>query len=148
MSGPALKPSQRAGIVGAISPQSSAATVTTPWIDVTTFHNYMAILKTGVLGASATVDAKLQQATDSAGTGAKDIAGKAITQLVKASHDNDQVTIDLKQEDTDFNAGFKWFRLSVTVGTAASLVDATVLGFDPRYGFATDNDAATVVQND
>ena len=59
-----------------------------------------------------------------------------------------QVTIDLKQEDLDFNNGFKFFRLSVTVGTAASLVDATVLGLDPRYGFATDNDAATVVQND
>ncbi|MEN3349040.1 MAG: hypothetical protein V7632_2675 [Bradyrhizobium sp.] len=148
MSGPAMRPSQRVGIVGAISPQSSSATVTTPWIDATTFHNYMAVLKTGVLGASATVDAKLQQATDNTGTGAKDITGKAITQLVKASNDNDQVTIDLKQEDTDFNNGFKWFRLSVTVGTAASLVDATIMGFDARYGFATDNDAATVVQND
>jgi len=47
--------------------------------------------------------------------------------LVKASNANDQVTIDLKQEDLDFNNGFKWFRLSVTVGTAASLVDATIL---------------------
>jgi hypothetical protein len=149
MSGPALRPSQRVGVVGAISPLSQAAgTVNSGWMDVTTFHNFMAVLKTGVLGASATVDAKLQQATDNSGTGAKDIAGKAITQLVKASNDNDQVTIDLKQEDTDFNNGFKFFRLSVTVGTAASLVDATILGFDARYGFATDNDAATVVQND
>jgi hypothetical protein len=149
MSGPALKPSQRVGVVGVISPVSQAAgTVNSGWIDVTTFHNFLAILKTGVLGASATVDAKLQQATDNTGTGAKDIPGRAITQLVKASHDNDQVTIDLKQEDTDFNGNFKFFRLSVTVGAAASLVDATVLGFDPRYGFATDNDGATVVQND
>ncbi|WP_315759311.1 hypothetical protein [Bradyrhizobium sp. SZCCHNRI2007] len=148
MSGPALKPSQRAGIVGFISPVSQAAgTVTSAWMDATTFHNYMVILKSGVLGASATVDAKLQQATDNAGTGAKDITGKAIAQLVKASNDNNQLTIDLKQEDTDFNNGFKWFRVSVTVGTAASLVDATVLGFDPRYGFGTDNDLATVVQN-
>lgn len=148
MSGPALKPSQRVGLVGAISPQSTATTVTTPWIDATTFHNFMALLKTGVLGASATVDAKFQQATDNAGTGAKDVTGKAITQLVKADNDNDQVTMDLKQENLDFNNGFKFFRLSVTVGTAASLVDASVLGLDPRYGFATDNDAATVVQND
>ncbi|GAB9224859.1 hypothetical protein BDS110ZK18_66960 [Bradyrhizobium diazoefficiens] len=148
MSGPALRPSQRVGIVGFISPVSQAAgTVTSGWIDATTFHNFMAILKSGVLGAAATVDAKLQQATDNAGTGAKDVASKAITQLVKAINDNNQVTIDLKQEDLDFNNGFKWFRLSVTVGAAASLVDATILGFDPRYGFATDNDAATVVQN-
>ncbi|APO53464.1 hypothetical protein LUI11_15335 [Bradyrhizobium diazoefficiens] len=148
MSGPALRPSQRVGIVGFISPVSQAAgTVTSGWMDATTFHNFLVALKTGVLGAAATVDAKLQQATDNAGTGAKDVTGKAITQLVKASNDNNQVTIDLKQEDLDFNNGFKWFRVSVTVGAAASLVDATVLGFDPRYGFGTDNDLASVVQN-
>ncbi|MET4170973.1 hypothetical protein ABIB99_002055 [Bradyrhizobium sp. LA6.1] len=148
MSGPALKPSQRVGIVGFISPVSQAAgTVTSGWMDATTFHNFMAVLKTGVLGASATVDAKLQQATDNTGTGAKDVTGKAITQLVKASNDNNQVTIDLKQEDLDFNGAFKWFRLSVTVAAAASLIDATIFGFDARYGFGTDNDAASVVQN-
>ncbi|MHC2578222.1 hypothetical protein ACVI1J_009688 [Bradyrhizobium diazoefficiens] len=148
MSGPALKPSQRVGIVGVISPVSQAAgTATSGWIDATTFHNFMAILKSGVLGASATLDAKIQQATDNSGTGVKDVTGKSITQLVKASNDNNQVTIDLKQEDLDFNNGFKWFRVSVTVGAAASLVDATVLGFDPRYGFGTDNDLASVVQN-
>jgi len=149
MSGIALKPSQRVGYVGGISPVSQAVgVVSSGWIDATTFHNYVALLQTGVLGASATVDAKLQQATANDGTGAKDVTGKAITQLVKANNDNDQVTIDLKQEDLDFNNGFKWFRLTVTVGTAASLVGASILGFDPRYGLATDNDATTVVQND
>jgi hypothetical protein len=148
MSNPAMRPSQRAGIVGAISAVSQAAgAVSSGWMDSTTFHNFMAIVATGVLGASATVDAKLQQATDNSGTGVKDVTGKALTQLVKASNDNNQATIDLKQEDLDFNNGFKWFRLTVTVGTATSLVSALVLGFDPRYGFATDNDAATVVQN-
>ena len=148
MSGPAFRPSQRVRIVGFISPVSQAAgTVTSGWMDATTFHKFLVALKTGVLGAAATVDAKLQQATDNAGTGAKDVTGKAITQLGKASNDNNQVTIDLKQEDLDFNNGFKWFRLSVAVGVAASLVDATILGFDARYGFGTDNDAASVVQN-
>jgi hypothetical protein len=143
-----LKPSQRAGVVGVINPQSVAAgSSTSGWMDATQFHNFMAILKTGVLGASATVDAKLQQATDNSGTGVKDITGKAITQLVKASNDNNQVTIDLKQEDMDFANAFKWFRLSVTVGTAACLLDATVLGVDPRYDNATAYDLATVVQN-
>ena len=148
MSGPAMKPSQRVGVVGFISPVSQGVgAVTSGWIDASTYHNFMAVLQSGVLGAAATVDAKLQQATDNAGTGAKDVAGKAIAQLVKATNDNNQVTIDLKQEDLDFNSGFKFFRLSVTVGTAASLVAAAILGFDARYGFATDNDLASVVQN-
>ena len=49
------------------------------------FAEIMALIQTGVLGAAATLDAKLQQATDAAGTGAKDITGKAIVQIVKAT---------------------------------------------------------------
>ena len=37
--------------------------------------------ETGLLGTAATLDAKLRQATDATGTGAKDIAGKAIAQI-------------------------------------------------------------------
>lgn len=149
MSGnPAMKPSQRVGVVGFISPVSQAAgAVSSGWIDATVFHNFLALVHAGVLGASATLDAKLQQATDNSGTGAKDVTSKAITQLVKASNDNNLATIDLKQEDLDFNNGFKFFRLTLTVGTATSLVGGTVLGVDPRYGVAIDNDSASVVQN-
>jgi hypothetical protein len=91
---------------------------------------------TGVLGAAATVDAKLQQATDNAGAGVKDVTGKAITQLVKAADDNKQAEINLKQEDLDFANGFKFFR--------CRLVAAQVYGLDPRYGFGSDGDLASV----
>jgi hypothetical protein len=76
---------------------------------------------------------------------AKDVSGRGITQLAKAgTDDNKQVLINLKQEDLDFNNGFKFFRVSMTPAVAACLIGAAVLGFDPRYDFATDNDAATV----
>lgn len=52
---------------------------------------------------------------------------KAINLWGEASNAHNEVTIDLKQEDLDFNNVFNWFRRSVTVGTAASLVDATIL---------------------
>jgi hypothetical protein len=142
---PSLKPSQRVSIVGAIDPQSASTAKTSAWIDATTFHNYLAAITVGALGASATVDAKIQQATDASGTGAKDVTGKAITQLTKAgTDDNKQVLINLKQEDLDINGAFKFFQLSITPATAASLIQAVVLGVDPRYGAATDNDATTV----
>lgn len=145
MSASAMKPSQRVSVVGVISPQSANAVQATAWIDATAFHNYLAALKVGALGASATVDAKVQQATSNAGADAKDVTGKAITQLTKAgSDDNKQVLINLKQTDLDFNNGFKWFQVSMTPAVAACLIDATVYGFDPRYGFATDNDIAAV----
>ena len=98
-----------------------------------------------MLGASATLDAKLQQASDSGGTGVKDITGKAITQLVKASNDNNEAMINLRSDELDVNGGFCYFRLSVTVGTAASLYSAIVLGFTARdYPASALNDASVV----
>lgn len=141
----ALKPSQRAAIVGVINPQSSSSAQSSGWIDATTFFNFMAVILAGAIGSSATIDAKLEQATASDGTGAKDVTGKAITQLTKAgTDDNKQALINLKQEDLDFANGFKFFRLKITPATAASLISGVVMGFDPRYGAASDNDAATV----
>jgi hypothetical protein len=145
MSGINLKPSQRVSVVGVIQPQSASSVQVSGWLDATTFHNFMAVLQVGALGASATVDAKIQQATSSGGAGAKDVTGKAITQLTKAgTDDNKQVLLNLKQEDLDFNNGFKFFQVSMTPATAACLISGAVLGFDPRYGMASDNDAATV----
>lgn len=142
-----LKPSQRVAIVGAIDAQSASTAKSTGWIDATTFHNYMAIVGVGAIGASATVDGKLEQATDNSGTGAKDVAGKAITQLTKTNTDDDkQAVINLKQEDLDFANGFKFFRLTITPAVAATLIDGKVLGFDPRYGAASDNAAASQAQ--
>lgn len=142
-----LKPSQRAAILGAVNPVSSSSVVTSGWVDATLFHNMMAIVQLGALGSSATVDAKLQQASDNTGTGAKDVTGKAITEFTKTNtDDNKQAVINLKQEELDFANGFKWVRLSITPAVAACLVSGLLVGFDPRYGVASDNAAATQAQ--
>ena len=146
MNAPNIKPSDRAAILAAIDPDAAAAgTVNTAWIDVTNWQNLMAIAMAGDLGASATLDAKLQQATTNAGAGAKDVAGKAITQLTQAGTDGDkQAIINCSQYDLDFANGFKFVRLSMTVAVAASEIGGLLLGFDPRYNTASDNDATTV----
>jgi hypothetical protein len=140
-------PSENLAVLATYDPVSqAAATVTTGWVDMRKFLQLLAVIQTGVLGASATVDAKLQQATDSGGTGAKDITGKAITQIVKASGDNKQVMINLRPEQLDVNNNFAFARLSITVGTAASQVSALLLGVQPRNGLASDLNQAGVVQ--
>lgn len=142
---PNAKPSEQVAIVGAINPSSQAAgTASTGWVSVADYHSLLAVIATGVLGASATIDAKFQQATDSSGTGAKDIAGTSITQLVKANDDNVQAEINLLPEQLDVEGGYGYVRLQVTVGTAASLTGALLLGFVPRY--APPANAASVVQ--
>lgn len=121
--------SEQLALLATIDPVSQAAgSITTGWISCSQPERLMAIIQTGVLGASATVDAKLQQATDSGGTGVKDVTSKAITQIVKATGDNKQAIINCRAEELDTNNGFSYVRLSVTVGTAASLVSAQLFG--------------------
>ncbi|GAB5506675.1 MAG: hypothetical protein Rhirs2KO_18380 [Rhizobiaceae bacterium] len=141
-----LRPSDEVALVGVIDPDAYAAsTVTTGWIAAKNFEKFLAIIKAGDLGASATLDAKLEQAQDGSGTGAKDITGKSITQLTKAgSDDNKQSMINLVNEELDVTNGFTHFRLSMTIGTAASDAEGEVLGLQPRYAPASDNDISTV----
>lgn len=140
-------PTERAALVGIVNPSSQGAGASsTGWVDCAKFRRLMALITTGVLGASATVDAKLQQATSSGGAGAKDITGAAITQLVKASNDNDQAVINLDTANLDTTNSFRYVRLTITVGTASSITAGHLFGFDPFNGPASDNQVATVVQ--
>jgi hypothetical protein len=123
-----------------------ASTVTSAWVSAKNHLAFLAIIATGVMGASGTVDAKVQQATTSGGAGVKDVSGKAIVQIVKASGDNKQALINFKGQDLDTEGGFGYVRLSITVGTAASIVGATLLGGAPRYEPANAFNQAAVVQ--
>ncbi len=100
----------------------------------------MALVMAGTLGSSATLDAKLEQATDSSGTGAKDITGKLITQLTQAGTDSDkQAIINLRPDELDVANDFTHFRLSMTIAVATSDAGAIVFGADARYEPETDN---------
>lgn len=145
---PNAKASEMLTILATLDPASQAAgTATTGWISVANHHGLMASVQSGALGASATLDAKFQQALDSSGTGAKDITGKAITQLTQAaSGSNRQVLINLKPEELDTVNGFGFVRLSLTVGVAPSLTSAQLIGVNPRYAPADSLNQAAVAQ--
>ena len=144
---PNAKGSEALSILATFDPISqAAATVTTGWVAVANFHAFLAVVQTGVMGASATLDAKVQQAQDSGGTGVKDITGKSITQIVKASGDNKQALINLRPENLDSNNGFAFLRLSLTVEVAASIVAGKLIGVHPRYATAEAFNQAAVVQ--
>lgn len=133
-------------ILGTLDPVSQgAATVVSDWCPMAEFDRILAILSVGVLGTSATVDAKLRQATDASGTGAKDITGKAITQLTQAGTDaNKQVLIEARACELDLDNSFNHVALSVTVATAACLINATLMGGKCRYDDASQFDLASV----
>ena len=134
-------------LLGTIDPVSQAAgAITSGWLSAANHERFMALVQTGVLGTSATVDAKLQQAQDSSGTGAKDVTNKAIVQIVKATGDNKQALLNLRADELDLANGFTYFRVSVTVGTAASEVSAAVLAGVARNAPASALNQAGVVQ--
>ena len=140
------KPSEVIGVLASIDPDAyGASTVTTGWIAAKNYVSFLAIVQAGDLGASATLDAKLQQASDGSGTGAKDITSKAITQLTQAGTDsNKQALINLRPEELDVDNGFTHFRLSMTIGTATSDAGGIVLGYLPARGPATTVDDTAV----
>ena len=144
---PNSKASEMLAVLATIDPATQAAgAVSTGWVSVANHLGFLALVQTGVLGTLATVDAKLQQAHDSSGTGAKDISGKAITQIVKATGDNKQVLVNVKPEELDTVNGFGFVRVTVTVGVAASITSAQLLGVNPRYAPADVGNQAAVVQ--
>jgi len=139
-------PSEKVAVIATIDPASQGVGASTSdWANAKYFQKVMAILQVGTLGTAATVDFKLQQATDASGTGAKDITGAAITQLTKAgTDDNKQAIINLNPESLDVANGFTFVAMVSTVGAAASLTSAVLHGLEPAYGPASDNDLASV----
>lgn len=136
---PNILPSNEAVLAAVIDPDATAAsTVVSGWVSMATFEAIQAIVMAGTLGTSATIDAKLQQATDASGTDAKDISGKAITQLVKATDDDKQAIINCRSDELDVANSFTHVALSITVGTATSDVGGLVLGHYARYQPAAD----------
>lgn len=138
--------SEKVAIGGVIDPDvTTASTVVSDYMDMGKFEQAMAVVLAGTLGSSATLDAKLVQATDSSGTGSKDITGKAITQLTQAGTDSDkQAIINCRAEELDLDNSFDHVALSMTVATATSDISGILLGLNARNNPASDNDLASV----
>lgn len=152
---PNALPSEKFAVVGTIDPAVSTADDATPrtsdWVDMADWHQMAAVVALGTMGATIGINAKLEQATDSGGSGAKDISGKAITAL-DGGDDNNQTWINCRADELDQANGFRFVRLSVTISDTNSPDAATagncalLFGVDPRYGPASDYDLASVAE--
>jgi len=109
-------------------------TETTAWIDMSKVFWIQAVIAIGAMAAGSTVDVKLEQAKDGAGTDAKDISGKSLAQLLQANaDDNSAHIINCTSEQLDANEKYTHLRVSVTVGTDAADAGVLVFGHDGRY---------------
>lgn len=147
MSNPNVLPSNQAVVAGVIDPDLNAAdTYETGWIDMGQFEAIQAIVLAGALGTDATLNAKLEQDTDGQGNNAKDVPGKAITEMDEGDGDSDeQAIINCRSDELDVDGGFRFVRLSMTVATASSDSAAIVLGHYARYQPAAAADSVVEV---
>ena len=130
---------EKAAVVAAAA--GVAATFSTAWLKADQFIRYLAIAGGGA-GVTA-LDAKIEQATDNAGAGAKDITAKVATQVVVA---NNQIVIGVQPDDLDLANNFNHFRLTITAAGAGAPAYGVVLGIDGVNGPAKNYDAASVAQ--
>lgn len=135
-----ILPSDRAVLVATIDPDAyTANNYTSDYVHMGSFESVQACLLVGTIESSGTVDMKLVQATDSSGTGSKDITGKAITQLTQAGSDSDkQAIINVRSDELDVANGFDYVAATLTIGTANCDAGVVLLGHDARYAPGTD----------
>lgn len=104
---------ERFQIVASYPALTDNAALSTSWIDA---GDALRIFGLVLVGATdTTTNAKFQQASDSSGTGAKDVTDAAITQ-VTSSGDNRHCSIELDPSKLDAANGFSWVRLTITAG--------------------------------
>jgi hypothetical protein len=110
-------------IMELLDPQSDQGDVTGTWQEIfaggAAADRAIYIMTVGT-HATDTIDFKLEQATDAAGTGAKDITGAAIVQLVAATGDDKLYSIDIGPGAIDDKNGFSFVRYNVLVGGAGT----------------------------
>ena len=113
---------------------SETSAINSGWVSMATFREIVALVSVGDIAASGTFDMKFQQATDSSGTGAKDVTGASATQLTQAGSGSDKaVCLSVLAEDLDVDNDFTHVRLVSTPATAATEFGAFVLGCQPRH---------------
>lgn len=139
--------SERLAIVGVVNPASyGAGEQLSAAISLSGLRRLMAVVQTGVMGASATIDVSLKGSTTSGGTYTA-ITGAALVQIVKATGDNIQAELEVSpQRIEDLALGYTFVKLSVTVGVAASIVGAQVFADRTRYVDAALYDLSSVKQ--
>jgi hypothetical protein len=111
-------------LAGARIPMTGSAGQTWPitqgglYVSMANHQRAVFLLGTGAMGAGATLDFQVWQATSAAGANAKIVGGKAITQLSQAAGDaSDAVAIELRTEELDVDGGFSYVMGFFIIGT-------------------------------
>lgn len=120
--------------IDAIVPKSRSDDMgTVGWLSMRDYHKAAVLVSAGAIAAGGLIDCKITQAQDDAGTGAKDISGKAITTLT-GSDDNALCLIELDSSELDVSNNFDYINVELSCGgNVACLTAAYVFRYESRF---------------
>jgi hypothetical protein len=145
--------SERVAIVAAIDPDAyTANTYTSSYVKADKFCRYALI---GMLGDESTSGSphgqtifSVVQANTSGGGAVKAVALKTASVTMAAdptSEENQQCIINIDPvEDLDLDNGFYWIAARAVVSGDTCDAAVVLVGLDPRYSPASDNDSSAV----
>jgi hypothetical protein len=109
-------------VQGIIEPVAGAATYVTSYFYAGDANAWLALISVGTAGTST--NAKIEQASDSSGTGVKDLTGAAITEI---DGNGESAMIQFKPGDLDTANDFTHVRLSITTVGATNVTGGALL---------------------
>src|SRR5262245_8136815 len=138
-------PSQKLALAAVVDPKNgNNAANASGYLDLRKFRQALFVLLAGSI--DQTVDFKLQEAKDSAGTGVQDLSGKSITQFA-ATDDNKQALINIRAEEMTVNSGYTHVRAVATVGNGTTnLISVVGIGLEPVQEPASGSNLSSVAQ--
>jgi hypothetical protein len=112
----------------------AAGVYTSGYVSMANYHRAALVFAVLTMGAGATIDVAIRQATDTAGASAKAITDKNLTQLTQAGGDASTISaIELRTEELDVTGGFDCICVRVTVTVDICLCAWQLYGIVPRF---------------
>ncbi len=113
---------------------SQTGEVNSGWVGMQDFVGILIIISVGTMVAGATLNADVEQATDNAGAGIKNVAGKSITELTQAGGDSDTaIVIWVRAEEMDVANDFDFLQLEVIGAVDATEYAFFMFGMNAEY---------------
>lgn len=112
---------------GLIGPRQAANAQNGAWVDVAGYDKFYALIKTGDVAAGATLNAKIQQARDGAGAGAKDVTGAALAEVAAHATENDNKRYGIDLALNLLDEGYTHVRIVVHPSAASQVAADGIL---------------------
>lgn len=121
-------------VLAKIDPASHTTAQTSSWVTLDKTDRAVAVAVVGAIASTGTLDMKLRQAKDASGTDAKDITGKAITQVTQAGGGSNKIyAIEVRGIELDTENGFSHVAVVLTPAVAATIAGVLLLGTAARH---------------